>query len=570
MLFCFISCQAQDFSSLWEEVKKWEGEQKYSEALKGVESIYRKAVLEQNQEEWLKGLLRVVALKRGLHSYEQAVRFMMEEKWPTAKQQKAFTHLFYATTLMDYYHNYSWEINSREKVSSQKDVDLKKWTAFDIFEEIHRQYFQAYQYKEDLGKLFVRDYPEYLQRDGNYPKEIASTLLDFLVYQWVNFLGNTTTWRPYELKEKYQIAFEEIVKAPESRKPLSSEEIGKISLHPVLRMVALLDDLYFWNKEKGLAESALETQIIRVQKLSLLFDKKDQREFLRDNFIKILDQFKAYRWWAAGQYEYAVLWQKDEDLIKAREIALQAHKIYPDALGGRKCFHLAKTIEMADFRIRSMSVDRLKANSIEIEHKNMKKLYLRAYKVNFDDWMNRKYRYLGSVHVDDLRDYMAANYYSISWDIDLVDPGDYKSHKTYIVPKIKEKGFYMIAASVREDFKSYEKQNNTYHPNNILATYITISNMVVVSQPLGKDWEVFVMDGKNGKPVYNASVTLYRYDYNRGPVEIRTIGTNKEGRSFFPNQGNRGSCFVVVRKGNDLSFDASSFYFGYSYYKRIL
>lgn len=563
LFFCIFSCHAQDFSKLWEEVKRLEGEQKYAEALKEAEKIYQRASQEQSQQEWFKALLRVVALKRGLHSYEQAVRFMMEEKWPTASTQKALVHLFYATTLMDYYYNYSWEINKREKVSSQKGVDLKKWTAFDIFEEMNRQYVQAYQYREELGKLSVHDYPEYLQRNS-YPKEIASTLRDFLVHQWVSFLANTSTWRPYELKEKYQIPFEEMAKAPETRKPIQDEELGKLSLHPVLRMIPLLDDLYRWNMENKRPESALESQIIRVQKLASIFDKKEQRAFLRDSFAELLKQFRDYPWWAAGQAEYASLWQRDGELIQARKFAMEGYELYPDSLGGKKCFYVVKSIEMPDFQMRAMSVDRLRASSLEIEHKNMKKLYLRAYKVSFDKWMNRPYRYLGSVHVDDLREYMDNHAPSISWDVNLADPGDYKNHKTYLVPKIKEKGFYMIAGSVMEDFRNYDKKIGFYQSNKILATYMTITDMAVISQPIGSDWEIFVVDGRNGKPISDVHVTLYRYDYNKGPVNMRTLATDKEGRVFLAQQRNSGSCFVVARKGKEVSFDANSFYFGYS------
>lgn len=562
LFFFVISCYAQDFTKLWEEVKRLQSEQKYSDALKEAEKIYQKAVQEENQQEWLKSLLRVVALKRGLHSYGQAVRFMLEEKWPTATTQKALVHLFYATTLMDYYHNYSWEINQREKVSSQKEVDLKKWTAFDIFEEMNLQYLKAYEYREELGKLYVHEYPEYLERNS-YPKEVASTLRDFLSHQWANFLGNTSTWRPYELKEKYQIDFESVAKAPESRKAVSSEDLGKLSVHPVLRMVFILDDLYRWNMENKRFESALESQIMRVQKIAAIFDRKEQRAFLKESFVELLSQFRDYPWWAAGQAEYASLWQKDGDLIQARELALEGHKLYPESLGGRKCLYMAKSIEMPDFPMRAMGVDRTKANSLEIEHKNMKKLYLRAYKVSFDEWMNRKYRYLGSVHVDDLREYMSKNMPSISWDVDLADPGDYKHHKTYLVPKIKEKGFYMIAASVEEDFRNYEAKTSTCYPNKILATYMTITDMVVLSQPVGQDWEVFVVDGRSGKPLPNIHLTLYRYDYNKGPINVRTFATDKNGYVLVKQQRNSESCFLVARKGYEVSFDANSFYFGY-------
>ncbi len=559
LAFLPLSCLGQidpvppavpNFLNAWQEVKQLQDEQKYSEAATKVEQIYEKAKAEQNQSEWTKSFMQLIALKRGLHSYETAVRFMMENAWPTEAKYKALVHLFYANTLMDYYNNYSWEINQREKVVSQKGVDLKKWTAYDIFEEINHQYSESYQYREVLGTLKVTEFPEYFNRNG-YPENIAATCYDFLVAQWVQFLANTNTWKPIELKEKYLLDFSMLVNHPSQRQTQAEEFFSNIKNHPILRMVNLLDNLYRWNLNQKLEESALESQLLRFKYLSPIFVNSEQLQILIDKLQELLNGYSQYSWWSAGQYQYAILLQRKNDLVASHEAAMNGYERYPQSLGGKKCLHLARSIEAPALEIESMSLDRPGVSSIRVSYKNLTKVYFRAYHTNFDKWLNRKQHWPGSIESEYIEKIM-GNKIAASWDIDLQECHDYQMHSAYSnTPASLEHGFYLIIASVNKNFSKNQ--------NKLTAQYLMLSDLVTTLHQREKGWEVFVTHGTNGTPVADANVILYQYDYDRGMKKIREAQTGITGSVVFKNS-ERSNLFLVVKKDKQISWDSNDIY----------
>jgi hypothetical protein len=291
--------------NMWEEVKKLEKEDKYNAAQKVVEKIYDNAVASKNQEEWQKALIYLVALEGGLHGYENAVKILWEKPWPTGELQESFLHLYLANTLMAYYHAYSWEINQREKIITSKPLDLKKWTAFEIFDEINKEYSLAYKSKELLGTKSIKEFPDYIKRHG-YPDTMLATVRDFLVMQWVNFLGNTVTWTPVQLKEKHLLSFEAMAQNPEQRTRMTEHYLSDTTQHPMMRIVYLLDELYYWNQSKNRKDCMLETQLIRIQKLNSIFTAKEEKKALKEHLQSLLKNYTDISWWAVGQYQLAL------------------------------------------------------------------------------------------------------------------------------------------------------------------------------------------------------------------------------------------------------------------------
>ena len=547
-----LMSQEDSFRQKWNKVQKLQSEQKYNAALKKVIKIYDKAVEKKNYANWTKALVRVVALERGLHGYEKAVNFFMQSKWPPIDRQKAILHLFYANTLNDYYRVYAYEINKREKVSSKKKVDIKKWSAFDIFQEINHQYVKGYSYKDILGTLYVKNFSQYIQR-GNYPEDVCATLRDFLVYKWVNFLGNTDTWKPKELKEKYSLNFKSLAMKPGQRAVVKDSFFSMKNKHPAVRMVYLLDELYDWNIKQDLAQSALESQLVRIEKLSAIFSSRLKQDILIQELSKLVKDFASYPWWSTGQYQYAKLLQKKGLLVKACNAAMTGYNKYPQSLGGKKCLRLAQSIKAPYFNIRTMSVDRNNVKSLEIQHKNITKLYFRAYKVDFENLFDQERYNFARLYRRDIRKIMSTKKPLTNWQTDLKDLGDYKTHKTYIAPQIKEKGFFVIVASANPDFR---KKNNK-----MVGTTILLTDMVVIlNQRKNIGYEVFVVDGKNGEPVYGATVTLYNKHWRKPPQKVMELNTYA-GKVLFRYKTNLRNCFVVVRKGKQISFDPKSLYF---------
>ncbi|BBM88123.1 alpha-2-macroglobulin family protein [Candidatus Uabimicrobium amorphum] len=551
LLFVCFSCIFAQTSDPWAEVSKLEKKQKYKAALKKVDVILDNAQQQKNLTEWRKSLIRKVTLQTALHGYETSVRTLYEEAWPHDGESNSILNMFCAHTLEVYYYAYRWEINNREKVASAKDVDLKKWSKNEIFKRIHKHYYKAYQVRYTLGKLSVKDFKQFI-RIGGYPERVRGTMRDFLCYSWAGFIASTQTWTPQQSREKYRIDFEHLLKASDLRER-TLDDILLSDVHPILKLVHVLDDVYFWSIDNGRVESALESQLEKIRLLKSFFGEKHHKEKMAKELSFFLEKYSSYPWWAAGMYELAKLQQEQQLGVAAHTTAVKAVEKYPESLGGKKCLTLQKTLEAPAFNIISMGVDHHGEKSLRIQHKNMQKLFFRAYMINFDAFLKRPHRYPGSVYTNDLRQTLDKQRPTHSWSVDLEDLKDFEYHNTYTTAPMKRNGFFAVFASADENFSTSK--------NAISSTYMLISNMVVLENRKKGGWEAWIVDGKKGTGVAGATVKLYQYNYNVGARLIDTRKTSLSGTAFFRMSGRGSNYFMVAEKDNDVSFDPNTLYF---------
>ena len=71
-----------------------------------------------------------------------------------------------------------------------------------------------------------------------------------------------------------------------------------------------------------------------------------------------------------------------DSLIRARQIALQGKAAFPDSIGGKHCLAIEKQIEAPDYSISGMQNDNPQKKSLLVTHKNLGKIYFRAYSVD--------------------------------------------------------------------------------------------------------------------------------------------------------------------------------------------
>jgi alpha-2-macroglobulin len=122
----------------WKDIDALVEQQKLDAAVQGAEARLAQARSRSDEEEWARALVRVVQLRTGLHGYETAVRFLQEQPWPKGLLPRTTVNLYYASALITYVGQYGWEVRQREQVVSGGPVDLKRWTAEQIFTEARR------------------------------------------------------------------------------------------------------------------------------------------------------------------------------------------------------------------------------------------------------------------------------------------------------------------------------------------------------------------------------------------------------------------------------------------------
>ena len=164
-----------DYEAAWQEVEELVADQRFEAAFSKARKILTTAREAGTEEEWTRALVECVTLRLGLHGFEEAVRLLQDEPWPPSSVHRSLLKLFYANTLGAYLQAYSWEIESRERVDVEGELDLKKWTKDQIVEEIDSAFLSVWSRREEWGTDPIGTWGAFLVRN-NYPPGIRSTL----------------------------------------------------------------------------------------------------------------------------------------------------------------------------------------------------------------------------------------------------------------------------------------------------------------------------------------------------------------------------------------------------------
>ena len=227
----------------WKDIDRLVSEQKFEEAA-GLAARRREAAQKAGDEaDWTRALIREVQLKSGLHGYETAVRFLKEQPWPQDRLSRTALELFYAQSLVNYFHLYSWEIQKRERVESTGPVDLKAWTGPQIYAEAVRAYLRVWMDREALASYDVTALKEFLE-PNDYPKGVRGTLRDTVAYLFAAHLADASGWTPAQSNEVFRLDLPSLLRSDTATKPVRLDDDA---VHPLVRVVAVLDDEEAWH-----------------------------------------------------------------------------------------------------------------------------------------------------------------------------------------------------------------------------------------------------------------------------------------------------------------------------------
>src|ERR1017187_4119365 len=338
-------------AATWKEVERLVSEQKFEEASQRVVKIRETARAAGDEADEAKALVREVQLRTALHGYETSVRFLKDQPWPKALLPRTALRLFYAQSLVTYARAYAWEIGQRERVASTGAVDLKAWTREEIAAEAVRTHVEIFRDRESLGNAKVAALDEFLV-PNSYPKGIRDTLRDATAYLFVALLSDSTFWRPEQSNGVFGLDRASLVAGDPAASRLVA--LGDPAVHPLLRLGAVLDDLETWHAGRGEREAALEARLERVRRLHAALTDASARSLLRRDLAKRLVDVADVPWWAMGKAELAELVKADErpgSLAKARALALEGARTYPQSTGGERCRAIVGEIEQPEYRL---------------------------------------------------------------------------------------------------------------------------------------------------------------------------------------------------------------------------
>ncbi len=532
----------------WNEIDRLLDEQKLQAAADRLELLVAEARAAGDEAIWAKALVRRSQVRTALGGLESAVEEMKAAEWPAGSTARAAVELYYAHALLEYLDGYDWEIRQRERVVSDEKLDLKAWTAEQIAAEAERSFLAVWERREGLEEVAVADFP-YLHAN-DYPKGIRNSLRDAVSYLFVDrLLADSSFWSPSEANDVWQLDLAHLLAATPELPP------APVSAHPLLRGVGVLADLERWHRSRNELGAELEARLARQRLLVQHRTSDSDQAALLADLERLLPRYRTDPWWAVGIAELATEVDRaasdPEHRVRARELALSGEKAYPGSRGAKLCRALRSGIEAPDFALQIMAVDGAARRSLEITHRNLPEIHLRAYAVDLAAQLARtEFRGLFPGDDREIERLISSREPVASWTVALPPTSDYLSHRTFAVPPLTRSGLYLVVASAERSFAKGQ--------NRRVALPVTLSNLVLLQENQVFPWEVRLVEGSDGRAAAGVEVTLYRNTWREAPSVVAKEQTDAAGRATFAFPGNGSehgyaNYLLVARRGDDIA-----------------
>jgi alpha-2-macroglobulin len=539
-----------NFADGWSRFEKLTKDQKYEAASSLVEKMLAGARGQKNMIEWPRCLIRYTQLRMALHGYETSVRFLKEQDWPEDLMSSSMVNLYYAQTLTTYARNYSYEINRRERTDSKGVMDLKAWTREQIYEEAQKAFENVWTKRSQLGDMPVTEWKEFIT-PNSYPAGIRPTLRDAVSYLRVETLADTNGWQPDQLNELYRL----------NLKNFAAGEIGNFPLvdparHPLEKISLILADLRNWHAQKGEREAALEARLELYRQLHQRFTEPEDRKYIQGELENQLKSATGLPWWAEGMAQLAEFARLDSDpeaLLRARQIAIQGRDRFPESVGGKHCLAVQKSIEAPVFSISGMQNDNPQKKSILVNHKNLQKVFFRAYSIDLLATIETSKDYTLLLSGRDLETIVGNRTPADQWETSLTDTPDYRMHKTFVIPPMKQTGAFLVVASGRPGFAKSD--------NILRGIYLILGDLALVTRQNAADAEILVLSGSTGRPIQGTEVILFQADWQTHHRRIESKLSDERGIVSFHIERFNSPYFFAARKGDQVALDNRQVYF---------
>ena len=172
----------EDYKKEWAEIKELERKGLIKSALEKTETLYIRALDDDNAEQIIKVLIHREKFKSQLEEYgfENSIRTLQEESEKLAGAAKALAHFLQGRLLSNYLQANYWQFSNRTSTPAFKPDDLETWSISHFLEEINKNYEKSLQ-EPSLKLLDIKEFSE-LAIDEKNTDQLRPTLYDFMLH----------------------------------------------------------------------------------------------------------------------------------------------------------------------------------------------------------------------------------------------------------------------------------------------------------------------------------------------------------------------------------------------------
>ena len=538
----------RDYDADWKAVEDLIADQRFEAAHAHVREIRDAAAADGHDFAWTRALIEETCLRTALHGYETAVKELRASDWPEDPVYRAVLELYFARALTTYHDRYDHMIRQRERIIEDDEVDLEQWTSEQIIAAAHAALGRAWAGRAAWGDRSLGELGVFIQQN-DYPARIRGTLRDAVTYMWAELLVNTRYWTPAESNEKHKLDAGALIRGEVD----TSLDPADPKRHPLERLCVLLEDLERWHAEAGRYEAAHEARLTRLWHLFEPLSEK--RDAIVEHVVEVQGHFdRGFPWWSQGQWFLCQLLRRDsapDALRLAHDAAVAGRDRHPESIGGLRCAHALADLERPHYDIDALSADAAERRTIHIVHKNLDRLYFRAWRFDLEARVD-EFRTIQDIRPDreEVERWLETRDPDLRWTVDLPETPDFRDHQTYTGLPDCRKGAYMVLASTRQDFAR--------ELNRLGSTCVIVTDLVLTARELGGELEVIARSGETGRPLAGVDVSLL----GRRGKEAAMFGgarSGADGRARIIYPEGRRSGLLFGRRGKDLALIENAF-----------
>jgi uncharacterized protein YfaS (alpha-2-macroglobulin family) len=510
-------------------------------AIKELEPIIESSLKEKNYPEAIKAIARKINLEGTIEGNkpEEKITRMNAAIAAAPAEMHPVMNAVQAHWYWHYFQQNRWRFMQRTQTGESPGDDIQSWDLARIFAEIDKTFEKALLNEKELKATPIAKY-EVLLEKGSIPDKFRPTLFDFLVFEAMSFYSSAE-----QNGAKPQDSFDLL---PES--PIFSSTADFLKWTPqttdvqnrTVKGIKLFQKLLVFHQDDQDKSAFLDADLHRLRfgwNKAVGEAKNVRYKAALEAFAKANSKHELY---AMAQYQLGEVLQSENELVKAREMALAGMNAFRDSPGGKLCFNLIQQIESKSASVLTERVWTDPLPQIAVTYKNLTKVYFRVVKADFIDRLKRaqwRPEYLTQPDAEALLQINPVQ----SFEHDLPPTPDYKSRTEKLpAPKGLGNGFYYLIASHNAEFGV----NN----NHVVYADFFVGDLSIVERQDYSSGAAMgqVTTARTGEPIEGAKVQAWIRQNNGGWSPGETGVTDKSGLYRVPTPRDRAFMAVVTHK----------------------
>lgn len=509
ILLFTVSMTAQNrnnFDSNWEKVKQLEEQDLPQSIISEIDVILKKAISENNTQQVIKALLVKNKYKIPINKEEDTAIFGELNKLISTtnkEEEKALLHSLLAELYNNYYNADKWKFNNRTAIMSTLD-DMKEWSWNNFSDKV--LYHLQYSIKDEsiLKTHTTKEYSDIIEL-GKDSQQYYPTLFDFLIKRAIEQAENIATGEYTSTIDRTGFTSKELA--------VPADKFIQLNIGEKPETLTL----YYYKKYlKDLLDRKMTSTIILTELTKANYIARLSWDFRQNNlsdfYKELIEKYKKNEAVVSIIREMAdnLLKSSDskENLSQAYEWASKGAKLYPNYPLTDNLKEVLNSLESPQLDINVKNISHPKKDiKIEILHKNLhslgKSISIKLYRINGEDSLFIK-----------------------QYPINYVSKTNYLTERdTLNIGKLNIGKYYFEIPELNK---------------NVTKVGFTVSQLAAFSRNNEKNsYQVYVVDRITGKPVENATVSIYKnqaktLDINKDKP-IASGKTNKSGLATLNN-----------------------------------